>query len=725
MRRLRGVSCVGAAVAWLLVASCGGNDAYRPAARPPSTRVATVSETLHGVTVTDDYRWLEGAESAGRAAAVDGEIAAWTDAQRNTTRTILEGIPGRAALQGKLSGLLDAGDVSVPLTSGNRYFYWLRHPGEALPTVYTRDGALGADRPLVRPSDLDPDGRVVTRWIMPSPDGRWLAFGTERVGEADGALRVIDVNTGAILPLEIRGRPRAVYWLPDGSGFIYQRLVNPADPASNVVLFHELGQEPGQDRLLFRQYSAAEDPRLASTAGPFASLSSDGRWLLAGYWTSGDSNDLFLSDFAEMRRAGRARPPRPVTVGQPGRASGTIVGSTLFIHTTKGAPNGRVVAVDVANPVEARWREIIPMRADAVIDAVVYGRGVLAVTYLRDASSVTEVFDFNGRPMGALAQPGIGTTLLTANTDRTEAFMRFESFNRPATVYRVDLGAPAVPGRQWKASNVPVDPESVVVERVQYRSKDGTNVSMFLLRRKDVAPNGALPTLLVGFGAFGLRMSPALTLDWFQWFDAGGLIAIPLVRGGGEYGQAWHEAGARERKAASFEDYIAAAEWLIANRYTTPRKLAVYGTSAGALLAGGAIVSRPDLFRAAVMLDPLADMLRYDRFLQARSWTPEFGSPAEPAAFTWLISYSPYHRVTRGTKYPAVLLVADEASPTVHPMHARKMAARLQAASGSDPADQPVLLWVEKADGREAIDTRTIRALVDQRAFLEWQLGMK
>lgn len=713
-------------IAGLFLASCGGDTAYRPTVRPPATRVATVTETIHGEAIADDYRWLEGAEQASGSdtSQATSEIEAWTEAQRRTTRTVLEGAPGRTAMHAKLAGLLDTGDVSVPLTSGNRYFFWLRHAGEPLPTVYARDGALGADRPLVKPADLDPDGRVVTRWIMPSPDGRWLAFGTQRAGEADAALRLIEVDTGAIQPLEIRGSPRAVYWLPDGSGFIYQRLVSAADPTSNVVLFHQIGQDPGQDRLLYRQYTPAEDPRLAVTAGPFASLSSDGRWLVAGYWTSGDSNDLFLGDFAEMRRTGRVRAPQPVTVGKPGRAVGTVVGQTLFIHTTKGAPNGRVVAAEVSDPGEARWREIVAMRTDAVIDAVVYGKGVLAVSYTKGASSLTEVFDLAGRPLGTLAQPGIGTTLLSAATDRTEGFMRFESFNRPPTVYRVDLAAPGASGRQWQSSSVPVNPESVIVDRVEFRSKDGTAVSMFLIRRKDVPINGSLPTLLVGYGASGLRMSPAFTADWFQWFDAGGLIAVPHVRGGGEYGPTWHAAGARGRKTASVEDYIAAAEWLIANRYTSPQKLAAYGTTAGALLAGGAVVSRPDLFAAAVMFNPLADMFRYDRFPQGRAWIPEFGTAAQPDEFGWLRSYSPYQRVTRGTKYPGVLVVADEASAAVHPMHARKLAARLQAATASDPAEHPVLLWIEKTDGRESLETRALRSLIDQRVFLGWQLGL-
>jgi prolyl oligopeptidase len=269
-----------------------------------------------------------------------------------------------------------------------------------------------------------------------------------------------------------------------------------------------------------------------------------------------------------------------------------------------------------------------------------------------------------------------------------------------------------------------MDPESIAVEQVRVRSKDGTAVSMFLVRRKDLAPNGALPTLLVGYGAFGVAMTPAYTAHWVQWFEAGGVLAVAHVRGGGEYGPAWHAAGARDRKTASFDDFIAAAEWLIANQYTGPEKLALFGGAAGGLLAGGALVSRPDLFRAAVLIDPLLDMLRYDRFLQGPGWRPEFGAPAEPDAFGWLRSYSPYHRVTRGTRYPAVLLAGSETSVSVHPMHARKMAARLQAATSAAPGERPVLLSMSQSDDGGAGGTGGLQALVDQRVFLMWQLGM-
>ena len=272
---------------------------------------------------------------------------------------------------------------------------------------------------------------------------------------------------------------------------------------------------------------------------------------------------------------------------------------------------------------------------------------------------------------------------------------------------------------------MPVKPDAVGVEQVRYRSKDGTEIGMFLVRRTDLTPNGALPTVLIGYGAFGARMTPTFAANWFEWFEAGGMLAVPSVRGGGEYGPAWHAAGARDRKQASFDDFIAAADWLCANQYTNPEKLAVYGNSAGGLLAAAAMVARPELFKAAVLLSPLLDMLRYDRFLQAREWAPEFGAPADAEAFAWLRAYSPYQRVTTGTRYPAVLLTGSETATSVHALHAMKMTARLQAATRSDPAERPVLLWIDRAADGETADARAPQALVDQHAFLTWQLGMR
>jgi prolyl oligopeptidase len=411
-------------------------------------------------------------------------------------------------------------------------------------------------------------------------------------------------------------------------------------------------------------------------------------------------------------------------MGAVGQATGTVIGDTLFLRTTKGAPNGRVVAAPVGAPDEARWRDVIPERADAVVEAVGYARGLLAVTYLRHASNVTELFDLDGRSVGVLDQPGIGSSSLAVEEESTEAFLTFTSFNYPTSIYRVDLAAEPRTFELWERPTVPVDPASVEVEQVWYTSKDGTRVSMFLVSRKGLRRDGQTPTLLTGYGGFNISETPAFTPTLFQWFEDGGLFALPNLRGGGEYGDAWHEAGTLERKQNVFDDFIAAAEWLIAEGYTSPTRLAVAGGSNGGLLTGAFVTQRPDLCRAVLILVPLLDMLRYQYFLMARYWVPEYGSAEHQDQFTYLKAYSPYHHVRPGTRYPAVFLTAGEHDTRVHALHARKMAAALQAATSSDPGDSPVLLWVDREAGHgqgKPLNLR-LRDVVDQRLFLRAQL---
>jgi prolyl oligopeptidase len=350
----------------------------------------------------------------------------------------------------------------------------------------------------------------------------------------------------------------------------------------------------------------------------------------------------------------------------------------------------------------------------------------MAVTYLRNASNVVEIFDANGRLRGMLSQPGIGAAAVAAEEDRTDAFLTFTSFNFPTTIFHVDLAAPGAPATLWERPDVPVDPSSVEVEQVWYPSKDGTKISMFLVHRKGLERNGALPTILWGYGGFNVSYTPAFSGTLFQWFEDGGLYALPNLRGGGEYGERWHEAGMLERKQNTFDDFIAAAEWLVANGYTTPAKLAIKGGSNGGLLTGAVLTQRPDLFRVAFVEVPLLDMLRYQHFLMARYWVPEYGSAEDAKQFQFLHAYSPYHRVKPGTPYPAVFLTAGEHDTRVHALHARKMAALLQASTTSDPAEQPVLLWVDREAGHgqgKPLNLR-LRDVVDQRLFAMWQLGM-
>jgi prolyl oligopeptidase len=698
----------------------------RTSARPPATRVHPSSDRLHGLDLVDNYRWLEGDNAdPDRMGQVTPEVASWTAAQNQYTRAVLDGLPGRAALEARMRPLMQVGSVTAPTVRANRYFFFRRERTENQPVLYVRDGVRGADRALIDPTGLDATGLTTIEWASPSPNGTLLAYGTYRAGDENTTLRLLDVDSGAVGPLEIPGKTQAPDWLPDNSGFVYQHLANPTDPYSARILLHRLGTDRSADALVMRQFTKAEHETLATTWGPFSTLSHDGRWLVLGYWVDTRSNDTWLVDFDAFRRTGRVV-KTVVSVGVTGQAVGTVVGDTLFLQTTKGAPNGRVVAAPVATPDESHWRDVVPERPDAVVQAVGFARGLITVTSLRNAANVVEVFDPDGRSLGALAQPGIGSSSLAAEEDRTDAFLTFTSFNYPTTIYHVDLTDPTASPVRWAQPEVPVDPSTVEVDQVWYPSKDGTKVSMFLVHKKGLTRNGRTPTILSGYGGFNISETPGFAATLFQWFEDGGLYALPNLRGGGEYGDAWHEAGMLGRKQNVFDDFIAAAEWLIANAYTTADRLAVYGGSNGGLLTGALVTQRPDLCRAALMLVPLLDMLRYQYFLMARYWVPEYGSAEDADQCTYLLAYSPYQHVVKGLRYPAVFLTAGEHDSRVHALHARKMAAALQAATASDPGDQPVLLWVDQEAGHgqgKPLNLR-IRDVVDQRIFAMWQLGM-
>jgi prolyl oligopeptidase len=698
----------------------------RTAATPPPTKTEPVTETLHGVEIADPYRWLEGDNSNPEdQGKVTPQVAAWTDSQNGYTRSVLDALPQRQALEQRLRPLMEVGSVSRPIVRGTRYFFSKREGRQNQPVVYWREGYKGETRVLVDPARLDESGLTTVDWFSPSHDGRVLSYGTYRAGDEITTLHLLDVDTGKLLDLEIPNKTQAPDWLPDGSGFVYQNLKQANDPYSGQVLFHRLGTDPASDRLLFRQFTKTENAALATTWGPFGSLSHDGRWLVLGYWIDTKSNDLWLVDFDRVLKTGKID-KKTVTVGASGQASGTVIDGTLFIQTTKGAPRGRVVAVSASQPEQSQWRDVVPERSDAIVESVSFGKGTIAVTYLKNASNVVEVFDLDGKPLGEVNQPGIGAVGVSAEIDRTEGFLTFTSFNYPTTVFRVDLANPKAPPELWERPDVPVEPASAEVEQVWYPSKDGTRISMFLVHKKGLAKRGDTPTMLTGYGGFNVSESPAFSATLFQWIEAGGLYAVPNLRGGGEYGDAWHEAGILDRKQNVFDDFIAAAEWLIASGYTNPQHLGITGASNGGLLTAAAITQRPDLFRAAIVGVPLLDMLRYQHFLMARYWVPEYGSAESADQFKFLRAYSPYHRVKPGTKYPAVFLTAGEHDSRVHASHARKMTALLQAATTSDPAEQPVLLWVDRDAGHgqgKPLNLR-IRDVADQRIFLMWQLGL-
>jgi prolyl oligopeptidase len=579
----------------------------RAAATPPSTRREPVADVLHGRTIVDDYRWLEGDNSdPAEQGRVTPEVAAWTDAQNAYTRQLLDNLPGRSALEAQLRPLMEVGTVTAPSVRRDRYFFTRREGSQNQSAVYCRDGLRGSDRVLIDPFTLDPTGLTTVEWFSPAPDGRTLAYGTYRSGDENTTLHLLDVETRDVLPLQIPNKTQAPDWMPDGSGFVYHNLRDAADPYSGQVMFHRMGQDISLDVVLFRQFTRDEHELLSTTWGPFGRLSRDGRWLLLGYWVDTKSNDLWLVDFDAFLRFGRTE-RRAVTVGSEGLAFGTVIGSTLVLQTTKGSPNGRIVAADVTSPEMTAWRDVVASREEAVIEGHSIGQDVLAVTYLENASNVVEVFDLSGRLRGRLSQPGIGAAAVSIEEDRSDGFLTFTSFNYPTTIFHVDFTRPDEQGALWERPAVPVDPATADVRQVWYPSRDGTRVSMFLVNRKGLVADGVRPTILWGYGGFNINATPAFSATLFHWLDAGGLYAVPNLRGGGEYGDRWHAAGMLDRKQNTFDDFIAAAEWLFTNGYTNPQKLAIKGGSNGGLLTGAVLTQRPDLMRAA--------------FIEVRFWT--------------------------------------------------------------------------------------------------------
>ncbi len=704
-------------------------------AAPPETEARPVTETLHGVELTDAYRWLEGDNSdPERMGALTDEVAAWTDSQNAYTREILDNLPGRRSLEARLRELMEVGAVSAPTMAGSRYFYTKREGAQAQPVVYVRESYDGEPRELLDPNSLDESGLTTVSWYTPNPDGSLLAFGMYAAGDENSTLYVMDVDSGAWLAEEIPGKVRGISWSPDSSGFFYHRLEDLDDAYSAVYKYHELGTHHRQDKVLFRQhdidffyggiYDDARKAQLKTTWGPGGYASDDGRWLEVSYWTSTADTDVWVADLDHWRRTGDLELV-PAAIDKGGTLGAShYVGDTLIAETTIGAPRGRVVAIDLHNPGYENWTDLVPEHASQVIEGVSFARGRVCVQYMDKAATRIAMFDLAGKPLGDLDLPGIGSGGLATEDDRTEAFLTFASFNMPRSIYRVDLAS----GERslWERPDVPVNPDMITVQQVEFPSKDGTLVSMFLVHRKDIELDGDNPTYLYGYGGFNISITPFFSATMYPWYERGGVYAIPNLRGGGEYGDAWHRAGMLENKQNVFDDFIAAAEWLIEKGYTKPERLGVAGGSNGGLLTGAVVTQRPDLFTAAISAVPLLDMVRYQDFLMARYWVPEYGSAEDEGQFEFIRAYSPYQNVKPGTKYPAVLFTAGENDTRVHPLHARKMAALMQNSTASDQEREPILLWVNRDAGHgqgKPLHLR-VRDVADQRIFMMWQTGM-
>jgi prolyl oligopeptidase len=693
-------------------------------AAPPKTPREPVADDYFGTKVVDPYRWLEGSAAPELKVPdpeLDARVSAWTDGQNAYTRALLDRWPGRKKLEARLAELLESGSIGLPQVRGGRYFYSERKGTEAQPVLYLREGYDAKPRVLINPNTMAADGLTAMAWFVPSQNGKLIAYGIYRSGDENAVLHLRDVDTGRELPDVISGKVEQVYWTADSAGFLYHRLADLGNPYSGQVKFHRLGQNPDQDALLFEQYK--EGP-LATTWGPSAYTNDAAKWLVLTYWTGTESNDLWVYNLEDWRQTGKLE-RRDVVIGKRALSSGPVVGDTLHLQTTLDAPNGRVIAVDLNHPEPEHWQAVIPERPVAVIRNTSAASGHLVVEYLQNAYTHIALFDLAGQARGELELPGIGTASIATQESSDEAFVHFESFNQPPSIYRVKLASGD--STLWARPDVPADPSVLTVEQVWYPSQDGTKISMFLVHRKDLDKNGKIPTILYGYGGFNIPETPTFNPARFAWLESGGLFALANLRGGGEYGDAWHRAGMLADKQNVFDDFIAAAEWLIASGYTSTPQLGIFGGSNGGLLTGAALVQRPELFGAVVSAVPLLDMLRYQHFLMARYWVPEYGSAEDRQQFDYLIRYSPYQNVKPGVKYPAVLLTAGEHDTRVAALHARKMAARLQASTASSPAEQPVLLWVEREAGHSLGKPLKLRVqeAADIYDFFAWQLGLE
>jgi prolyl oligopeptidase len=674
---------------------------------PPPTRAESVVDVLHGELVHDPFRWLEDGGAP--------EVAAWTAAQNAHTEAWLAARPARAEIRGRLERLLAIGSIGTPTPVGGRYLYQRRDGAQNQPVLYVRDGVDGPDRVAVDPNLVSADGTTALDWYHPSRDGRLLAYGLSTDGSEQSTLHVLHLDTLAPLPDRIpRTRAADVAWLPDGHGFYYTRYPAPGEvpageePYHRAVWFHRLGDDPVRDTPVFTPAQKEHWPGV--------SLSEDGRWLVVSVARTFDQTDLYLRDLTADQ------PFVPVAKDLPATFEGQVVRGTLYIRTNEGAPTYRLYATDAASPGRDTWRELVPPRRDAVLSSVAVTRGHLALDYLEKASARLQLATLDGRDARELPLPALGSLFgLGSEPGGTELFVGFSSYTVPPSIYRLDL----VSGerRLWQRVEADIEPERFAVEQVTYASRDGTPVTMFVVRRREVAPGTNAPCYLTGYGGFNISMTPAFARSLLLWLERGGIVAVPNLRGGGEYGEGWHQDGMLGRKQNTFDDFIGAAEWLIAEGWTTPARLAVAGGSNGGLLMGAVLTQRPELFRAIVIQVPLLDMLRYHRFLLARLWIPEYGSADHPEQFQWLRAYSPYHHVVEGTPYPAVLLATAASDSRVDPMHARKMAARLQQATSSG---RPVLLRLEARAGHGAGKplAKVLDELTDTWTFIFHEVGL-
>jgi len=684
----------------------------------PLARKDDVVDDYHGTRVADPYRWLEDVDSP--------ETRAWVEAENRITFAYLERIPERERIRRRLTELWDYPKYGAPFKKGGRYFFFKNSGLQNQAVLYVQRALTAEPEVLLDPNTLSPDGTVALSILAFAEDGATMVYGTSGSGSDWQEFRVRDVATKQDRGDHLKWiKFSSAAWTHDGAGFFYSRYPEPAsgaDPLLEVnryqkVYYHRLGTEQSADRLI---YERPDEPDW----GFSVEVSADGRYAVYSVWLGTDRrNRIYYQDLGDAEHPRLDAPV--VRLLDAFDASYGFVGNsgpTFFFQTDNGAPRSRIVAVDIRHPAQAAWQEVVPQASD-VIEGSQIVHDTFVVRYLHDAYSQLRLFALDGKSAGEVALPTLGSIVqVTGEPADTEMFYAFTSFLYPTTIFRHDFltGQSTV----FKAPELSFDASRYETAQVSYRSKDGTRVPMFLTYTKGLKRDGSNPTYLYGYGGFNVNMTPGFSIGVLGWLEMGGVYAQAVLRGGSEYGEDWHQAGMLERKQNVFDDFIAAAEYLIAERYTSPPRLAIGGGSNGGLLVGAVVNQRPELFGAALPAVGVMDMLRFHKFTIGWAWVTEYGSADRVEQFPSLYRYSPIHNVRSGAQYPATLITTADHDDRVVPGHSFKYAATVQAAQGGSA---PVLIRIETKAGHGAgkPTAKIIEEQTDRWAFLVHTLHMQ
>ncbi len=675
----------------------------------PDTHRSDQVDVLHGVKVADPYRWLEDLNAP--------ETAAWVAAQNEVTFGYLQQIPARDAIRERMTALWDYERYGIPRQEGGRYFYSKNDGLQPQPVLYVADSLDAEPRVLINPNTLSEDGTVALAGTYASDGGGLMAYAISSAGSDWKEFRVRDVDTGEDLPDVIKWvKFSGASWTKDGTGFYYSRYDEPeGDELAAInrfpkVYYHKLGTPQADDELI---YHRPDQPDW----GFNAFVTDDGDYLIISISKGTERrNRVAYQNLAQ----GGGRTVDLLTDFDAQYAFIGNDGERFWFFTDKDAPRGRVIEVNIRTPQPQHWQEIIP-QADETLRDVNLVNNMFVASYLKDAHSVVRIYDTDGQHVRNVELPGLGTVGgFGGDPDDRETFYAYTSFTSPTTIYRYDMqtGGSTV----FRRPAVDFDPDDYVTRQVFYRSKDGTRVPMFINHKKGIKLDGQNPTLLYGYGGFNAALTPSFRVHRLVWLELGGIYAIANIRGGGEYGKAWHDAGRLDNKQNCFDDFIAAGEWLIHHRYTSSGKLAIAGGSNGGLLVGACITQRPDLFGAALPAVGVMDMLRFHKFTIGWAWKSDYGDPDDPEDFKVLLSYSPLHNIVPGTCYPAVMATTADHDDRVVPSHSFKFISEMQHAQG---CDNPVLIRIETKAGHGGgkPTQKIIEEISDEYAFLVHELA--